>query len=118
MEWVEAPNASPEPKEAITSGLGGTRTAGPPQRGRFDSKRCRLLALHLCLVRARISRNKDEAHLPAQQPQEEEDPRIPGPHEDQGRTAGAQEAPSEGPPPRRGLAPPIVEAAEDQRDRK
>jgi ribonuclease P protein component len=46
---------------------------------------------------------RHEADLPAEQPEAEEDPRVPRPHEDEGRPARTEAAAPEGPEADRGL---------------
>jgi ribonuclease P protein component len=50
----------------------------------------------------------DEAHVPAEQPSPEEDPRLPGAYADQGRPARAQAPAPEGAQADRGLGPAPV----------
>ena len=77
----------------------------------FDSRRTPSVDSRFCPVEAaRRGRSRPpggrqhEADLPAEQPQAEEDPRLPGPHADQGRPPGAEAAPAEGPQADRGLS--------------
>ena len=55
---------------------------------------------------ARARGIQHEADVPAEQPEAEADPRLPGAHEDQGRPARAEAAAAEGPEEDRGLTEP------------
>ena len=44
-----------------------------------------------------LTRHRHETNVPAEQPQAKANPRLPGPHEDEGGSAGAEAASAEGP---------------------
>jgi hypothetical protein len=117
--WMEAPAVPTAAKLSQRcgrdNGRGGPRVgrgAGPP-RFRLTSRACfsKLRALRGggLSIRGPSGRprqghpRRHEAHVPAEQPSPEEDPRLPGAHADQGRPARAEEAPSEGAQADRGL---------------
>ena len=84
----------------------------PFSRARIDSPGPPSLHSVFCPVEASLKGrsfrrpgDNHEAHVPAEQPQAEEDPRVPGPHADQGGPPRAEAAPAEGPQADRGIAP-------------